>query len=905
MSQGLNFCKVDLHVHTPQSECFLDKSVTPEMIVDQALKVGMKAIAITDHNSGDAVDGIKAAAKDKGLVVFPGVEINIQPGVHVLAIFPEDKTSSNVNDLLQDLGLGTEKRGKNDSVVLKYGINEALSIIKKDGALPVLAHIDDISGAWNELRKTGQTFIQMWGQGEFVAVEIVGDQLPEGIGKDPFYRIPAYYWSSDNPHPDDPSKHSHLGIGSRYSLMKLPDPITWEGLRLCFQDPKSRIKPGKDYSISHPLLESISIEGGFLNNINIDLNPNLNCFIGGRGTGKSCLLEVIRHAFGINPKTDQNQTQAKGIIENTFPVGSKVSIHLRLSPESIYKIERISGDTPKVYRQGETVALDLKPGDLLPIQVYGQKEIYEISRDPNFQLRLFDNFLSEILYTIKKEEEHLINELQDNSHKIKILLEEIEEIRSEVSSLGSISEQLHRMEKQDFSTKLDRKSSFDQEKEYLDLVQVKTEGIKSKISTFLADNLISFDGFNQGNVSKLPNKLLLEKQRSSLDEINQSTEVSLKTLLNNINEIQNRNNEEIESWKSEYSDQEEAYQLLLREYQSNTGELKPERFIHLQSEQRRLQGLSLTLIEKEKNLHEITNQRRGLLSDLRANRKLQYEERQAKASELTTTLDKKVRITIWPQGNREEYLKRLDTLFEGTRTRNDILKQISVRKSLEPARRAQQPVSYQGGTRYVIPEIPQFIDQIDLANAIRKEKEGIPEEESDLSKVFGVNSSAMRNCMSSLSDDNLYDLEVLEIPDLPIIELQVGTGNLGYKPLGSLSVGQKCTALLSLVLLESPAPLLIDQPEDDLDNHFIFDQIVTTLRNAKEKKQFLIATHNANIPVSGDAELIMVLEADEQHGYIAENGIGSIDSPTIKSHVEHILEGGKDAFLIRKEKYGI
>ena len=88
--------------------------------------------------------------------------------------------------------------------------------------------------------------------------------------------------------------------------------------------------------------------------------------------------------------------------------------------------------------------------------------------------------------------------------------------------------------------------------------------------------------------------------------------------------------------------------------------------------------------------------------------------------------------------------------------------------------------------------------------------------------------------------------------------------------------------MLSLILLENPAPLLIDQPEDDLDNHFIFDQIVTTLRKEKEKRQFLIATHNANIPVSGDAELIMVLEADDQHGYISENGIGSIDSPTIK-----------------------
>jgi hypothetical protein len=95
---------------------------------------------------------------------------------------------------------------------------------------------------------------------------------------------------------------------------------------------------------------------------------------------------------------------------------------------------------------------------------------------------------------------------------------------------------------------------------------------------------------------------------------------------------------------------------------------------------------------------------------------------------------------------------------------------------------------------------------------------------------------------------------------------------------------------------------LFDQPEDDLDNQFIFDQIVETLRSEKEQRQFLIATHNANIPVSGDAELILVLEADESHVAIADGG--SIDRESIKDFVTRILEGGSRAFRIRKEKYG-
>jgi ABC-type enterochelin transport system ATPase subunit len=134
--------------------------------------------------------------------------------------------------------------------------------------------------------------------------------------------------------------------------------------------------------------------------------------------------------------------------------------------------------------------------------------------------------------------------------------------------------------------------------------------------------------------------------------------------------------------------------------------------------------------------------------------------------------------------------------------------------------------------------------------------------------------------------------------------LQVGSGLLGYRSLEHLSVGQKCTALLSIILLESDVPLLIDQPEDDLDNQFIFDQIVATLRREKEQRQFIIASHNANIPVSGDAELIVVLEADEKHGQVAEAGLGSIDVDSIKDFVTRILEGGSEAFRIRREKYG-
>ena len=123
-----------------------------------------------------------------------------------------------------------------------------------------------------------------------------------------------------------------------------------------------------------------------------------------------------------------------------------------------------------------------------------------------------------------------------------------------------------------------------------------------------------------------------------------------------------------------------------------------------------------------------------------------------------------------------------------------------------------------------------------------------------------------------------------------------------FKETGHLSKGQKSTAILTLVLLESDRPLIIDQPEDDLDNRFVVDDVVKKLRAEKEKRQFIIATHNANITISADSELILALDADDKHGW--EQTSGSIDDQKVKEAVERIIEGGRNVFLLRKEKYG-
>jgi hypothetical protein len=107
---------------------------------------------------------------------------------------------------------------------------------------------------------------------------------------------------------------------------------------------------------------------------------------------------------------------------------------------------------------------------------------------------------------------------------------------------------------------------------------------------------------------------------------------------------------------------------------------------------------------------------------------------------------------------------------------------------------------------------------------------------------------------------------------------------------------------------ESKDPLLVDQPEDDLDNRFIYDDVVKRLRDAKPTRQFLVATHNANIPILGDAEQIVALDAKEIDGPPVRSytrARGSIDAAAVRDAAEEILEGGKEAFALRQQKYRI
>ena len=127
---------------------------------------------------------------------------------------------------------------------------------------------------------------------------------------------------------------------------------------------------------------------------------------------------------------------------------------------------------------------------------------------------------------------------------------------------------------------------------------------------------------------------------------------------------------------------------------------------------------------------------------------------------------------------------------------------------------------------------------------------------------------------------------------------------MNFRKLTQLSKGQRATALLLILLTDTKKPLIIDQPEDDLDNRFIYDGVVTQLRKLKGKRQIIASTHNANIPVLGDAELVLTLHASSNHSELDLKSVGSFDLVPVRKSIESILEGGAEAFSSRRRIYG-
>ncbi len=232
-NKGLAFKKVDLHVHTPQSMCYGDKSVTPEQVVDAALAAGLEVVAITDHNTAEAIDGIRHIAREKGLFIFPGIELSAKGG-HVTAIFELDTPGQRLRDFLDYVGVAQEGWG-DATTTAGSGIEEIFQKIAERGGISIAAHIERWPSGFLETNEPRRIKMRIHGNAYLNALEIT---MPQSKGLWNTGQVRGYPKKYACIQGSD--AHALEDIGRRPVYIQM-EPVGLEALRSAFLDYEAKI----------------------------------------------------------------------------------------------------------------------------------------------------------------------------------------------------------------------------------------------------------------------------------------------------------------------------------------------------------------------------------------------------------------------------------------------------------------------------------------------------------------------------------------------------------------------------------------------------------------------------------------------------------------------------------------
>ena len=387
--EGLQWKVVDLHVHSPASTDYTDRQTTPSSIIEKALELGLDAFAVTDHNTGEWVDNLKKAAAGRGVVVFPGVEVTVMGGernVHILAIFDPSKGTSHVNDFLAQLEITEDKRGFTDTLA-NGNVNQVIDKIAQNGGVALLAHSDSTSGVMEEMR--GQARISIVRNPRLLGAEITKDETAEFLkGDDPNYkRRLACFKGSDS--------HALQEMGRRVCYFKL-GAMSIAGLKQCLYDSEVRIRTAKHPEVEYPTILNMKISGGFFDGVCATFHPGLNSILGGKGVGKSLLVEFLR--FSLDQPSDVRaiREDMESKLEKRLGPGGSVAVACQTPSGTVYTVTRQFDDVTNPVKVVDSTAETEYVGSvpkLFPVLVYSQNEVIDISRDTNVQRLLIDRLI--------------------------------------------------------------------------------------------------------------------------------------------------------------------------------------------------------------------------------------------------------------------------------------------------------------------------------------------------------------------------------------------------------------------------------------------------------------------------------------------------------------------------------
>lgn len=618
------------------------------------------------------------------------------------------------------------------------------------------------------------------------------------------------------------------------------------------------------------VVEKIEISGGFLPGLSINIPQGLTCIIGARGSGKSTLAEAVRFALcGISaaPK------HCADLIQANLAGGALVTITALAEGSNHYTIKRGLKQNPVlVGSDGRAInTVDLDRGTFLPLDAYSSLEIEAIADEVLGPKRrnLLDELRSEQMRTIHLSLAESTRALETNADRIRTVQRTIEDLTEQIEELGDVRARLSALAPSDRESsadfvRLSRQQQLNQreiakldaaDRDLRTLGQT-VEQLRKESQNVFAARLAEEQSANADTLRRYDDLLAaslgpVEKHLSAINSRIRDAQVTLAQARQSVTEIHTSHAGEL------------ARQTAANQAASEQARVRAS----LEQQVAKLEALEQQKAELNTELKTLFEQRKSLKTDHILMRDQISTMRDEVASELQHESGERVRIRVMRNGDHLAYQQRLVESLKGARVRN----QNEILATLMQLRPEQ---------------LAQLIQSNDLDSF------------EELSH-FGTERS--RKILDSFRENvDPLALEIIAIEDRIDIELNVATaGRPHFKDASDLSRGQKCTALLPILLARRDNPLIIDQPEDNLDNHFIFETVVNAVRRMKKRRQMIFITHNANIPVLAEAELVLVMNSDGRVGAIEK--CGTVDE--CREQIIDLLEGGREAFELRSKRY--
>lgn len=917
--KGSNWWKFDFHTHTPASLDYKgNKEITPREWLDDYRNQGIKCVIVSDHNSGGWIDNLKntlSLLKQQNpsvwedMTIFPGIELSCSGGVHLLAILDPSKGSSDIDAIRGSCGY-TGTPGDSDSVT-RQSVEEVIKTIQSLGGIACAAHIDQPKGLLSSItdHNTLQPIFNL-----LDAVEVI-DPSHSLIQKyvENLSNL-AFLLGSDSHHPSE--------IGRGYTWVKMSEPSI-EGLKLALLDPNSAIRRSDEYpdcpqKLNHSRIKSITIEKLRLRQVTplrMDFNPSYNALIGGRGSGKSSILECLRLGLARDNELlgENADSSLKQYIENFKKEKTSRNLPGMMLNDTkiIVEVSKGAGDLEEKFEYSwgkringkfsvsvkrwdqdhwqETELTEEQARNNFPVKIFSQKQILSLADNPQHLIQYIDDVLGgskkdwekgfeeKRAYLYKAREDVRVLEKQIAEKPVVELQYKEASRKARVFLASNFGESLNayqraKKQKQEINDFLERLNSY---------IQLLKNGIK--------------DAYLLKNISLSNFETLTENEKQMMQTITGFTQ----KILGDFEQIENlahsmeqtlllsKKSNEFNSWYIENQKNIDEYARIVENLKSQgiSNAEEATQTIELEDKlKKKLEQINAINFE----LEQARNRVKAAQTELNQEREKLTNLRQDFLNSVLTNIPD-LRIT----------LKAMSDAESGAASLRDILRiDSNTTFTKEIYGETEDTPSNPCGILWdlIDPNLASSVSE--RLQEIKLSLEEMNEQilNTKLNGRFVNKLKGMKPEISSIVFDELASW----YPE-DLIEIQYKrSGASTFQSLQQASAGQKTAAILSFLLAHGDEPLLMDQPEDDLDNALVSQLVVEQLRNNKNRRQLIVITHNANIVVNGDADLVIPMEFIK--GQIVNNVAGGLQERQVRMKICEIMEGGEKAFEQRYKR---